>query len=185
MKAGLLAGAIALGFLCGCGSSTDETGATGTATSSGGAGASAGGAANVGGNGSGIVQGGANNAGGAFSSADASTAGSGVIANAGASDAGTVMAEQDAGSTGGSAGSPNNSDADGGMSSDPCGGCSGLTEICIYQVGGPGPSHYACAVQNPCGAAGACACIVNQGPCQPGTDPETGFNGCFCDNGLD
>jgi hypothetical protein len=77
----------------------------------------------------------------------------------------------------GSAGASSN----GGASSDACGGCAN-GEICIYQVGGPGPSHFACAVQNPCGALGACACIVNQGTCEP-TLAEDGY--CHCDNGLD
>jgi hypothetical protein len=63
---------------------------------------------------------------------------------------------------------------------DPCGGCE-LPEICIYQVGGPGPSHYTCAEQLPCGAPGACACIVDQGIC--GAEQIEGY--CSCDNGLE
>lgn len=70
-----------------------------------------------------------------------------------------------------------------GAPGEDCGGCpSG--EVCVYQVGGPGPSRFVCATQNPCGAAGACACIVGQGMCQPnlmGDPPRY----CFCDNGLD
>jgi hypothetical protein len=97
--------------------------------------------------------------------------------DAGNHDAGDQHAS-DAGITTGDSGSY----PDAGFS-NPCGGCQSL-EICIYQIGGPGPSHYACAVQNPCGAAGLCACIVNQGTCQPGSDPQTGFYGCLCDNGL-
>ena len=82
-------------------------------------------------------------------------------------------------STGGSA-------ATGGAASigNPCGGCA-MGETCIFQNGGPGPSHYTCATQLPCGAMGACACIVNQGPCNfvPGDAAVAGI--CNCDNGLD
>lgn len=72
----------------------------------------------------------------------------------------------------------------GGASTDACGGCDQSNlEICVYQLGGPGVSHYACAKQNPCGAAGACACIVAQGTCtyQASGTPAS----CICDNGLD
>lgn len=72
----------------------------------------------------------------------------------------------------------------GGASTDACGGCDQSNlEICVYQLGGPGVSHYACAKQNPCGAAGACACIVAQGTCtyQASGTPAS----CVCDNGLD
>ena len=71
-----------------------------------------------------------------------------------------------------------------GVGSDPCGGCDVPLQICVYQVGGPGPSRFTCATQNPCGAAGACACIVDQGPCEATLmgDPP---NYCVCDNGLD
>jgi hypothetical protein len=68
-----------------------------------------------------------------------------------------------------------------GTSTSPCGGCTS-GEICIWQVGGPGPSHYACATQLPCGAAGACACIVDQGTCDP-MYSDAGI--CNCDNGMD
>jgi hypothetical protein len=72
----------------------------------------------------------------------------------------------------------------GGAGADPCGGCDVPEQICVYQVGGPGASRFTCAAQNPCGAAGACACIVGQGVCQPMLmgDPP---NYCTCDNGLD
>jgi hypothetical protein len=63
---------------------------------------------------------------------------------------------------------------------DPCGGCE-LPNICVYQVGGPGPSRYTCAEQLPCGAPGACACIVGQGQC--GAELVDGY--CSCDNGLE
>jgi hypothetical protein len=63
---------------------------------------------------------------------------------------------------------------------DACGGC-GAEERCIYQLGGPGPSHYVCAKQSPCGAAGTCACIQNQGTC--GQEPVDGY--CQCENGLE
>jgi hypothetical protein len=71
----------------------------------------------------------------------------------------------------------------GGASSEDCGGCSS-DEICVFQVGGPGPSHFICAMQNPCGSAAACACIVGQGTCQSnlmGDPPRY----CSCDNGLE
>lgn len=71
-----------------------------------------------------------------------------------------------------------------GVGEDPCGGCDAPQQVCVYQVGGPGPSRFACANQNPCGAAGACVCIVDQGTCQPmlmGDPPSY----CTCDNGLD
>jgi hypothetical protein len=71
----------------------------------------------------------------------------------------------------------------GGTAADECGGCS-QGKICVFQVGGPGPSHFVCATQNPCGAAAACACIVGQGTCQPnlmGDPPRY----CSCDNGLE
>jgi hypothetical protein len=72
----------------------------------------------------------------------------------------------------------------GGAGSDPCGGCDVPRQICVLQAGGPGPSRFTCANQNPCGAPGACACIVEQGPCESMLmgDPP---NYCVCDNGLD
>jgi hypothetical protein len=71
----------------------------------------------------------------------------------------------------------------GGGAAEDCGGCAS-GEICVFQLGGPGTSHFVCATQNPCGALGACACIVGQGTCQPnlmGDPPRY----CSCDNGLD
>lgn len=72
----------------------------------------------------------------------------------------------------------------GGAGSDPCGGCDVPDEVCVYQAGGPGPSRFRCATQLPCGAPGACACIVDEGACQMMLmgDPP---NYCACDNGLD
>jgi hypothetical protein len=71
--------------------------------------------------------------------------------------------------------------------SDRCGGCDDTgpaPQICIYQAGGPGPGGFVCATQNPCRAAGACACIVNQGTCS--SMLEGGSPGyCVCDNGRD
>jgi hypothetical protein len=61
-----------------------------------------------------------------------------------------------------------------------CGDCL-VGQICIYQIGGPGPSHYTCAEQNVCEAPGACACILNQGMCE--MQPVDGY--CQCDNGLE
>jgi hypothetical protein len=84
------------------------------------------------------------------------------------------------GGSGNGAGAP----AAGGAASDPCGGCDVPDQICVYQLGGPGPSHFTCAHQNPCGAAGACVCIVGQGMCQAklmGDPPSY----CTCDNGLE
>lgn len=72
----------------------------------------------------------------------------------------------------------------GGAVADACGGCDVPDEICVYQVGGPGSVRFTCAAQNPCGAPGACACIVDQGQCQDtlmGDPPSY----CVCDNGLD
>jgi hypothetical protein len=77
--------------------------------------------------------------------------------------------------------------AGGAFATDRCGGCKpdGLArQICIYQAGGPGAGRFVCATQNPCGAAGMCACIVDQGPCnflQEGGSPAY----CVCDNGVD
>ncbi len=89
---------------------------------------------------------------------------------------------------GGAGGSGSGNDGgQGGTSGDQCGGClnAGTTEICIYQAGGPGPGRFVCATQNPCGAAGACACIVGQGTCD-NTLMGGGTAGyCVCDNGLD
>jgi hypothetical protein len=70
----------------------------------------------------------------------------------------------------------------GGTHPAECGGCSDQGQICIYQVGGPGPSRFRCATQLPCGAAGACACIQGQGTC----DMNLAADGyCHCDNGLE
>lgn len=82
------------------------------------------------------------------------------------------------GGQGNAAGAPSGGSA----GSSACGGCP-AEKICVFQNGGPGPSHFVCATQNPCGAAAACACIVGQGTCQPNLmgDPP-GY--CTCDNGL-
>lgn len=71
----------------------------------------------------------------------------------------------------------------GGAGGDACGGCDPSSEICVYQLGGPGTSRYTCAQQSPCAAAGVCACIVDQGNCtyQASGTPAA----CVCDNGLD
>ena len=71
-------------------------------------------------------------------------------------------------------------------STDRCGGCvpTPQPQICIYQAGGPGPGRFVCATQNPCRAAGACACIVGQGTCN--ATPEGGSPPyCVCDNELE
>jgi hypothetical protein len=85
------------------------------------------------------------------------------------------------GGTPSSAGSPSDGGA-GPTLPDECTGCLDNDQICIYQVGGPGPSRFTCATQLPCGAAGACACIQGQGTC----DMNLAADGyCHCDNGLD
>ena len=71
----------------------------------------------------------------------------------------------------------------GGAGSDDCGGCSPGT-ICVFQIGGPGPSHFVCATQNACGNPAACACIVGQGACQPNAMNDPSYY-CSCDNGLE
>jgi len=114
--------------------------------------------------------------GGAAASGGAASAGA-----AGASSAGAAGAASGGAGDGGTAG------AGGAALVDQCGGCnySGpAPQICIYQAGGPGAGRFVCATQNPCGAAGACACIVGQGTCNfmlEGGSP--GY--CVCDNGLD
>jgi len=72
----------------------------------------------------------------------------------------------------------------GGAASTVCSGCSS-GQICVFQNGGPGPGHFVCATQNPCGALGACACIVDQGTCQPNLGGEPAQPYCICDNGLE
>lgn len=91
-------------------------------------------------------------------------------------DSGWEAGQQCPSGTGGTGGA-------GGTSVDACGGCNPSSEICVYQLGGPGTSRYVCAKQNPCGAAGECACIVAQGNCtyQASGTPAR----CVCDNGLD
>jgi hypothetical protein len=64
---------------------------------------------------------------------------------------------------------------------DPCGGC-GHEQVCIYQIGGPGPSHYACATLGVCeDPVDYCKCVEGQGTCQP----SMSSNYCQCENGLD
>lgn len=94
-----------------------------------------------------------------------------------------MAGEGGAPSQGGQGNAAGESAAAGGAASEDCGGCAS-GKICVFQVGGPGPSHFVCAMQNPCGAAAACACIVGQGTCQPnlmGDPPRY----CSCDNGLE
>lgn len=82
--------------------------------------------------------------------------------------------------TGGAAGVGGNTS----VSGDPCGGC-GTGQICIWQQGGPGPSHYTCATNAACTLQGPCSCIVNQGTCSVlPTGSAIGVY-CQCDNGLD
>ena len=90
------------------------------------------------------------------------------------------------GAAAGGAGDGGAAGAGGAPLTDQCGGCQPnghSQQICIYQAGGPGPGRFVCATQNPCRAAGACACIVDQGTCN--FMPEGGGPGyCTCDNGL-
>ena len=106
-------------------------------------------------------------------SGDASSSTGGARATGGATSAGGSRSTGGQSTNGGGSGS----------GSSPCGGCA-MGEICIFQNGGPGPSHYTCATQLPCGAAGACSCIVNQGTCSyaPGDAGVAGI--CSCNNGL-
>jgi hypothetical protein len=82
--------------------------------------------------------------------------------------------------TGGTAGTGGST----GTSTDYCGGCA-ADQICVFQVGGPGPSHYVCATNAACTLSGACACIVGQGTCAPVPTPAGVGLVCQCDNGLD
>ena len=100
---------------------------------------------------------------------------------AGEGGASTVGGAAAAGGTTASAG-------DGGApATDRCGGCDYTVapqQICAYQVGGPGPGRFVCATTKPCRAAGACACIVDQGTCQF-MSASGGPGYCACDNGLE
>lgn len=104
----------------------------------------------------------------------------GAAAAGGASTSG-VAAAAGAGGDGGLAG------AGGASATDRCGGCDydgPERQLCIYQAGGPGPGRFLCAAQKPCRAAGACACVIEQGSC--GFMLEGGGPGyCVCDNGLE
>lgn len=101
----------------------------------------------------------------------------GAAASGGAAPSGGAAGAGDGGAAG----------ASGAPSPDRCDGCNyngPAPQICIYQAGGPGAGRFVCATQNPCGAAGACACIVGQGTC--GSTLEGASPGyCVCDNGLD
>jgi hypothetical protein len=61
-----------------------------------------------------------------------------------------------------------------------CGGC-GMEQVCVNQLGGPGPSHFTCAGVAPCDAADSCQCIEGQGTCR--LDMASGY--CQCENGLE
>jgi hypothetical protein len=65
---------------------------------------------------------------------------------------------------------------------DECGGC-GHEEVCVYQVGGPGPSvGYTCATIGTCeDASNYCPCVEGQGMCQQSMSDKY----CQCDNGID
>jgi hypothetical protein len=124
--------------------------------------------------------------GGTTSTGGTAGAASGGAASGGAASGGAA----NGGATNGGAangGAANAGEGGAAPFTDRCGGCKydGATpEICIFQAGGPGPGRFVCATQNPCGAAGACVCIVGQGACNPAL--EGGSPGyCVCDNGLD
>jgi hypothetical protein len=87
------------------------------------------------------------------------------------------------GVTGGAAGSSTGGAAGSG-GSDPCGGC-GPNQMCIYQVGGPGPGRLLCAEDPICRAAGECDCIQAQGDCMPAPPGGEFAVMCQCDNGLE
>jgi hypothetical protein len=63
--------------------------------------------------------------------------------------------------------------------------CSSGTNICVDQIGGPGPAQgFECATRQPCGSADPCACILNEGTCtHVAVDGTPGY--CQCDNGLE
>jgi hypothetical protein len=160
---------------CGNSSSGEPVGQAGSSSGSGGAAAgSAGGPTGVSGSQS-------------TSGSGGSTAGSGgTTAGAGGASGGTSGGAGHEGGASGQGGVVNDAGAsgEGGAASDPCGGCDVPDEVCVYQTGGPGASRFTCAAQLPCGAPGACACIVDQGQCEAERmgDPP-GY--CVCDNGLD
>jgi hypothetical protein len=111
------------------------------------------------------------------------TSGSGGASSAGAPGSG---GQSGSGTSGGGTSSSAGAAGSGGAVNDECGGCAPPYQVCIYQIGGPGPSHFACAEQQPCGSALACACILGQGPCTWVADDDAGVTGnCHCDNGLE
>jgi hypothetical protein len=111
--------------------------------------------------------------------------GGGTAGSASGGAAGTAGMTSKAGASNEGGTSPTGGTANGGAGGtrpDECSGCLDNDQICIYQVGGPGPSHFTCATRLPCGAPGACSCIVDQGTC----DMNLAADGyCHCDNGLD
>ena len=130
-----------------------------------------------------------NHSGGGGTGGKTSTQGDSGNAQSGVSGAGQSNVGPPAGDGGGdrgnaagegnAAGSP----SDSGAGSDACGGCDSSAPICVYQVGGPGAGRFTCAAQNPCGAAAACSCVVDQGTCEPDLMGEPpGY--CLCYNGL-
>ena len=106
-------------------------------------------------------------------------------ASVGGSDAAGGLSSTGGSNAGGSAGTGGTANLGGttGTTTNPCGVCSS-GQICVYQNGGPGPSHYSCATLLPCGAMSPCACIQNQGTCNiAGGTSGLGVE-CVCDNGL-
>jgi hypothetical protein len=167
----------ATGCFVACGADTSNGNANG------GTSGNAGNSPTSGAAGSGASGGGASNSAGTANEPSSGSGGAAGVGGAGASGGAAGASAGD----GGAAGAGGASGAGGALFTDRCGGCNytgGTPPICIYQTGGPGPGRFLCATQNPCGAAGACLCIVGQGACSPA--PEDGSQGyCVCDNGLD
>jgi hypothetical protein len=109
------------------------------------------------------------------------TSAAGAPKAGGTSSTGGTSNTGGASSNGGSGGASSNGGS-GGARPAECSDCFGQGQICIFQGGGPGPAHFACATQLPCGAGTACACIQGQGTCQPNLAAD-GY--CHCDNGLE
>jgi hypothetical protein len=105
---------------------------------------------------------------------------SGGVSTGGSSSGGAAGSA----TTGGSAGSGSGGAGGSGGGDDPCGGC-GAYQMCIYQVGGPGPGRVLCAENPICRAAGECDCIRDQGECVPATPGGEYDVMCQCDNGLE
>jgi hypothetical protein len=174
---------VATGCFVACGADTSN------GTANGGTSGSAGKSSTSGAAGSGASGGGSGNSAGTASEPSSGSGGSagaaGALASGGAGGVGGASASGGAAEAG--AGGGGAAGAGGAAFTDRCGGCNYQApqpQICIYQAGGPGPGRFVCATQNPCGAQGACACIVGQGECSPAPQDGTSPSYCVCDNGL-